>query len=188
MARRSAPRVDDRLAGWPTAHTQARVTIKRSSCTSRWKIHLFLLLPLDTALSYTAGKSPFKATTMKSEAARATSPTSLSEATPGILDRCARPPSPAQALPASHRDLLACLIQDDFKLQKRPFFGLFRIFRAPKISSISSLLWSATWTGAGLACACGPMGTHRLSVSLTRCFGVPLQHRMNDGLHLPRPP
>ena len=190
MARRSAPRVDDRLAGWPTAHTQARVTIKRSSCTSRWKIHLFLLLPLDTALSYTAGKSPFKATTMKSEAARATSPTSLSEATPGILDRCARPPSPAQALPASHRRL-ACLL-DSRRLQtsKKALFRTYFVFSECRTFLINLFCWwSATWTGAGqLACACGPMGTHRLSVSLTRCFGVPLQHRMNDGLHLPRPP
>ena len=191
MARRSAPRVDDRLAGWPTAHTQARVTIKRSSCTSRWKIHLFLLLPLDTALSYTAGKSPFKATTMKSEAARATSPTSLSEATPGILDRCARPPSPAQALPASPPRLLCLLDSRRLQTSKKALFwvGLISYFpwlrrKFPHLFSLRS----ATWTGAGLACACGPMGTHRLSVSLTRCFGVPLQHRMNDGLHLPRPP
>ena len=76
---------------------------------------------------------------MKSEAARATSPTSLSEATPGILDRCARPPSPAQALPASH-PLLACLIQDDFKLQKRPFLGLISYFPSAELSSsISSV-------------------------------------------------
>ena len=190
MARRSAPRVDDRLAGWPTAHTQARVTIKRSSCTSRWKIHLFLLLPLDTALSYTAGKSPFKATTMKSEAARVRRARHRSPKRPQVYSTGARDPQ-ALPKPCPHLipDLLACLIQDDFKLQKRPFFGLdlFRM-RRKFPQSISSFLWSATWTGAGLACACGPMGTHRLSVSLTRCFGVPLQHRMNDGLHLPRPP
>ena len=155
------------------------------SGTSRWDIHLFLLLPLDTALSYTAGKSPFKATTMKSEAARATSPTSLSEATPGILDRCARPPSPAQALPASHTRLACLLDTNDFKLQKKALFTTlyFVVPNFPLLSVVCNL--DRRWQ---LACACGPMGTHRLSVSLTRCFGVPLQHRMNDGLHLPRPP